>query len=71
MAFAGGRDGIELVRKIIDGAAKHLTPKGGLLCEIRRCRPALEKAYKHMPFLWLDTEASEGEVFWLERDALT
>ncbi len=70
MAFAGGRDGIDLVRKIIDGAAKHLTPDGGLLCEIGRCRPALEKAYKRLPFLWLDTEASEGEVFWLPRDAL-
>lgn len=70
MAFAGGKDGIALVRNIIDGAVRHLTPHGGLLCEIGRCRPALEKAYKRLPFLWLDTEASEGEVFWLERDAL-
>lgn len=70
MAFAGGKDGIELVRKIVDGAGEHLTQAGGLLCEIGRCRPALEKAYKRLPFLWLDTEASEGEVFWLERDAL-
>jgi ribosomal protein L3 glutamine methyltransferase len=70
MAFAGGKDGIALARTIVDGAAKHLTPQGGLLCEIGRCRPAMEKAYKRLPFLWLDTEASEGEVFWVSRDAL-
>ena len=39
---------------------------GGLLCEIGRCGPALERAYPDKRFLWLDTEASEGEVFWLD-----
>ncbi len=70
MAFDGGNDGIDLVRHIIDGAADHLAEEGGLLCEIGRCGPALEKAYPRLPFLWLDTEASDGEVFWLERGAL-
>jgi ribosomal protein L3 glutamine methyltransferase len=66
MAFDGGVDGIALVRRIIDGARAHLTERGGLLCEIGRCRPALEAAYPRTPFLWLDTEESEGEVFWLD-----
>lgn len=70
MAFDGGSDGLDLVRHIVDGAADHLTEQGGLLCEVGRCGPALEKAYPRLPFLWLDTEASEGEVFWLERAAL-
>ena len=65
MAFDGGTDGIDLVRRILDGARAHLTEEGGLLCEIGRCRPALEKAFPRTPFLWLDTEESEGEVFWL------
>jgi ribosomal protein L3 glutamine methyltransferase len=35
------------------------------LCEIGRCRPALEEAYPHTDFLWLDTEESDAEVFWI------
>lgn len=66
MAFAGGDDGIDLVRTILTDAKAHLTEGGGLLCEVGRCRPALEAAYPATPFLWLDTEESEGEVFWLE-----
>ena len=66
LAFDGGRDGIAVVRRIIDQAGRHLTPNGGLLCEVGRCRPALERAYPKLRFLWLDTEESEGEVFWLD-----
>lgn len=66
MAFDGGEDGIDLVRRIVEEAPIHLKDGGGLLCEIGRCRPAVEEAYPNLPFLWLDTEESEGEVFWLE-----
>jgi ribosomal protein L3 glutamine methyltransferase len=65
LAFDGGADGLDIVRRILEGAARHLTPQGGLLCEIGRCRPALEAAYPQLPLLWLDTEDSEGEVFWI------
>jgi len=65
LAFDGGADGIDIVRRILDQAGRHLTPQGGLLCEIGRCRPALEAAYPQTDFLWLDTEESDGEVFWI------
>jgi ribosomal protein L3 glutamine methyltransferase len=65
LAFDGGADGLDIVRRILDEAQAHLTPQGGLLCEIGRCRPQLEAAYPQLPLLWLDTEASEGEVFWI------
>ena len=65
LAFDGGADGIDIVRRILDEAKHHLAPQGGLLCEIGRCRPALEAAYPQLPLLWLDTEDSEGEVFWI------
>jgi len=65
MAFDGGTDGIAIIRRIIDDAPRFLKPGGGLLCEVGRCKPALEQAYPRTPFLWLDTEESEGEVFWL------
>ncbi len=65
IAFDGGADGLVVVRRILDEAKKHLTAEGGLLCEIGRCRETLEMAYPHAEFLWLDTEDSEGEVFWI------
>ena len=65
LAFDGGVDGLDIVRRILDEAGKHLTPGGGLLCEIGRGRDNLEAAYPQLPLLWLDTEDSEGEVFWI------
>jgi len=65
LAFDGGADGIDIVRRILDEATAHLTPQGGLLCEVGRCRPQLEAAYPQLPLLWLDTADSEGEVFWI------
>lgn len=70
MALASGKDGLDLVHKIIAQASAHLTPNGSLLCEVGRGQTLLEKAYPHLPFLWLDTELSEGEVFWLTRKQL-
>ncbi len=64
LAFDGGADGLDVVRRILDKARRHLTAEGGLLCEIGRCRDALETAYPRAEFFWLDTEDSEGEVFW-------
>ena len=63
MAF--GADGLDLIRRILQEAGRHLTPEGGLLCEIGRGREALEGAFPQLPLLWLDTEDSEGEVFWI------
>ena len=65
LAFDGGVDGLDIVRRILGEARAHLTAQGGLLCEIGRCRPALEAAFPRLPLLWLDTEDSEGEVFWI------
>lgn len=70
MALAAGDDGLELVRRILAEAPRHLAKNGGLLCEIGRGRRPLETAYPRLPFLWLDTEQSEGEVFWISRSDL-
>jgi ribosomal protein L3 glutamine methyltransferase len=65
LAFDGGADGLDIVRRILDEAGRHLTPQGGLLCEIGRGREWLEAAFPQLPLLWLDTEESDGEVFWI------
>jgi ribosomal protein L3 glutamine methyltransferase len=65
LAFDGGTDGLTIVRRILEEAARHLTPQGGLLCEIGRGREPLEAAFPQLPLMWLDTEESDGEVFWI------
>lgn len=65
LAFDGGIDGLDIVRRILSRAKTHLAPQGGLLCEIGRGRDNLEAAFPQLPLLWLDTEDSEGEVFWI------
>jgi ribosomal protein L3 glutamine methyltransferase len=65
IAFDGGADGLTIVSRILHEAARHLTPQGGLLCEIGRGRAAVEAAFPQLPLLWLDTEDSDGEVFWI------
>ena len=66
LALDGGPDGIAIVREIIDNAGQHLARGAGLLCEIGRNRPVLEEAYPDTSFLWLDTEETSDEVFWLD-----
>jgi len=65
LALDGGADGLDVVRRILKEARRHLTSQGGLLCEIGRGREVLESAFPQLPLLWLDTEDSEGEVFWV------
>jgi ribosomal protein L3 glutamine methyltransferase len=70
LAFDGGTDGLDIVRRILSEAGRHLSEQGGLLCEIGRGRERLEEAFPQLPLLWLDTEESDGEVFWIGAEAL-
>jgi ribosomal protein L3 glutamine methyltransferase len=71
MAHAGGGDGLDIVRRILAEAAEHLTDEGTIIIEIGTGREILEAEFPELPFLWLDTEESEGEVFALSRSALS
>ncbi|MEH2475385.1 ribosomal protein L3 glutamine methyltransferase [Nitrobacteraceae bacterium AZCC 2161] len=70
MAFDGGDDGLDIIRRILQEAGDHLNPHGGLLCEIGRGRANVDEAFPDLPLIWLDTEDSEGEVFWVSAAAL-
>ena len=63
IAHAGGADGLDLVRRILSDAPDYLTPQGALICEIGRGRDLVVRDYPDLPFVWLDTEESAGEVF--------
>jgi ribosomal protein L3 glutamine methyltransferase len=68
VGLAGGPDGLDLVRTIVSRAGRHLTPEGGLLCEIGLGQERLMEAFPDTSFMWLDTAESEGELFWLDAE---
>lgn len=70
LALAGGRDGLDFVRRILAGARRHLSARGVLVVEIGANRKALERALPLTPFTWLETAAGSDRVFLLERDQL-
>jgi ribosomal protein L3 glutamine methyltransferase len=70
IAHAGGADGLDLVRRILAEAGDRLSPTGTLVVEIGQGRDELEQQFQHLPFLWLETAESDGEVFALEAAAL-
>jgi ribosomal protein L3 glutamine methyltransferase len=65
IAHAGGTDGLDIVRRILTEAPAHLTANGTLVCEVGGGRALLERDFPHLPFVWLDTEETTGEVFLL------
>ena len=65
IALAGGRDGLDLVARILAGARERLTPNGILVCEIGENRKALERRFPAVDFAWL-----RREVFVLSNKAL-
>ena len=70
VALAAGKDGLDLVHRILAEAKDRLTPGGLLVCEIGGNRRALERAYPTLEFAWPETSAGTGCVFILEREQL-
>jgi ribosomal protein L3 glutamine methyltransferase len=71
LALAGGEDGMDLVRKIVEGAADYLTPDGILVVEIGNEREYAEAAFGHLGLTWLTTSAGDEQVFLLTADQLS
>ena len=70
IALAGGVDGMDLVRKIVEGAADYLTPDGILMVEIGNEREYAEAAFGHLGLTWLTTSAGDDMVFLLTAEQL-
>lgn len=70
IALAGGQDGMDLVRKIVDGAAERLSPEGVLVVEIGNEREFAEAAFGALGLTWLTTSVGDDAVFLLTADQL-
>ena len=70
LALAGGADGLDAVRVIIDAAARHLSPRGTLVVEVGDGKDAVEATFPRLPFVWLATASSADAVFLLKREDL-
>ena len=70
MALAGGNDGMDIVRRILADAPRHLKPHGVLVVEIGNERENVEAAFPDLDLVWLPTSAGEDQVFLVTREAL-
>ncbi|TFW18503.1 50S ribosomal protein L3 N(5)-glutamine methyltransferase [Duganella callida] len=70
LALDGGKDGMDIVRRIVAGAAKRLTDDGLLIVEIGNEKEFAEAAFGHLGLTWLTTSAGDDMVFLLTADQL-
>ncbi|CAN7322110.1 50S ribosomal protein L3 N(5)-glutamine methyltransferase [Trinickia sp. LjRoot230] len=66
LALAGGEDGMDVVRRIIDEARGWLTDEGVLVVEIGNERTNVEAAIGGLDLVWLSTSAGEDSVFLIQ-----
>jgi ribosomal protein L3 glutamine methyltransferase len=70
LALAAGSSGLDSVRIILAQAARYLRPRGLLIVEVGNTERAVRRAWRNLPFLWLEFERGGGGVFLLTREQL-
>lgn len=71
LALAGGADGMDLVRRILQAAPRYLSENGVLVLEIGHERDFFEAAFPELSPMWLDTEQASDQLLLLTREQLT
>lgn len=64
LGLDGGADGLDVVRRILDGAPDRLSPTGVLVCEVGMSAPAVRRSYPSLRLVWPELGAGgTGTVF--------
>ena len=71
LALDGGISGLDLIDRLLIGAADHLTSNGVLIVEVGEAQEAFMESYPVLPVTWLQFERGGDGVFMLTRDELT
>ncbi|CAB3717649.1 50S ribosomal protein L3 glutamine methyltransferase [Achromobacter deleyi] len=71
LALAGGTDGMDLVRRILQAAPRFLAQDGVLVLEIGHERDFFEAAFPELSPVWLDTAEASDQLLLLTREQLT
>ena len=70
LALAAGSAGLDSVRILLAESADYLNPGGVLVVEVGNTERAVRRAFKQLPFLWLEFEHGGGGVFLLSAEQL-
>ena len=70
LALAGGEDGMDFVRKLMQDAPAQMTEDAVLVLEIGNERANFERAFPTLEAVWLETSAGDDQVLLLTRASL-
>ena len=70
LALAGGTDGMDFIRQLLQDAPAHMTEHAVLVLEIGNERGHFEAAFPQLEAVWLETSAGDDQVLLLTRAAL-